>query len=183
MRNKNDLAQMYEMFNHLVEPVKDRADWTTIREELLAKGFFVAPASTKYHGNYEGGLWEHSLMVTNALLHLTEKLNLTWTRKESPYYVGLFHDLCKCDRYKYYEVTQSYRYSEDMLFTGHGDKSVMIASTLVSLTEEEVACIRYHMGAFTDKEEWGKYTKAVNTYPNVLYTHTADMIASHIFNT
>lgn len=25
--------------------------------------FFVAPASTKYHGNYDGGLAEHSLNV------------------------------------------------------------------------------------------------------------------------
>ena len=25
--------------------------------------FFTAPASTKFHGDYEGGLWEHSLKV------------------------------------------------------------------------------------------------------------------------
>ena len=38
-------------------------------------------------------------------------------------------------------------------FCGHGDKSVMIASMITKLTEEEVMCIRYHMGAFTDKAE------------------------------
>lgn len=27
-------------------------------------GFFDAPASTKYHGNYAGGLFDHSLAVT-----------------------------------------------------------------------------------------------------------------------
>lgn len=26
---------------------------------LMAYGFFTAPASTKYHGNYEGGLLNH----------------------------------------------------------------------------------------------------------------------------
>ena len=44
-------------------------------------------------------------------------------------------------------------------------------------------CIRYHMGAFTEKEEWRLYTRAVNQFPNVLWTHQADMIASHIYNT
>lgn len=41
-------------------------------------------------------------------------------------------------------------------------------------------CIRYHMGAFTDKEEWQDYTRAIHRYPNVLWTHQADMIAAHI---
>ena len=44
----------------------------------------------------------------------------------------------------------------------------------------ELNSIRYHMGAFTDKEEWRDYTCAVHRYPNVLWTHHADMIASHV---
>lgn len=36
------------------------------------------------------------------------------------------------------------------------------------------------MGAFTDKEEWNNYTRAIHKYPNVLWTHHADMIAAHI---
>ena len=51
---------------------------------------------------------------------------------------------------------------------------------LINLTDEETMCIRYHMGAFTDQKEWEYYTRAVKKYPNVLYTHTADMIASQI---
>ena len=50
----------------------------------------------------------------------------------------------------------------------------------LELTEEEKMCIRYHMGAFTDQKEWEYYSRAVNLYHNVLYTHTADMIASQI---
>ena len=30
------------------------------------------------------------------------------------------------------------------------------------------------------KEEWNDYTRAVKNYPNVLWTHQADMIASHV---
>lgn len=50
----------------------------------------------------------------------------------------------------------------------------------IELTEEEKACIMYHMGAFVDSKEWEFYSRAVKKYPNVLYTHTADMIASQI---
>lgn len=51
---------------------------------------------------------------------------------------------------------------------------------LIPLTMEEILCIRYDMGAFVDKSEWNDYTRAVHLYPNVLWTHTADMVAAHI---
>ena len=60
--------------------------YNAISTELLIKrleaiNFFVAPASTKYHGAYIGGLFDHSLEVANALVHLTIKLNLNWIRQ------------------------------------------------------------------------------------------------------
>ena len=63
---------------------------------------------------------------------------------------------------------------------GHGSKSILVLSPHIMLTEEESFCIRYHMGAFTDKDEWRFYSEAVHLYPNVLWTHTADMVASQI---
>ena len=36
------------------------------------------------------------------------------------------------------------------------------------------------MGAFVDQKEWNDYTRAIHKYSNVLWTHTADMIAAHI---
>ena len=67
--------------------------------------------------------------------------------------------------------------------TGHGDLSVLLSANIgVILTEEEIACIRWHMGAFDDSKNWNKYNLAIQKYPNVLYTHTADMIASQIKN-
>ena len=36
--------------------------------------FFKAPASTRYHGSYEGGLLEHSLNVYDRLLWEVENL-------------------------------------------------------------------------------------------------------------
>ena len=63
---------------------------------------------------------------------------------------------------------------------GHGEKSVMLLSQYLSLTMEEILCIRYHMGAFVDQKEWNDYTRAIHEYPNILWTHMADMIAAHI---
>lgn len=60
------------------------------------------------------------------------------------------------------------------------DSATMLLSQFYTLTEEEIACIRYHMGAFTDKAEWDDYTRAVRLHPNVLWTHHADMLASHV---
>lgn len=65
---------------------------------------------------------------------------------------------------------------------GHGSKSVAIASTLIQLTPEEVACIRYHMGAY-EKDEWDNLDVAIRRFNNVLWTHTADMMASKFYNT
>lgn len=145
---------------------------------LEAMGFFNAPASTKYHGNYEGGLFDHSWAVVNALVDLTEQLYLTWDRPNSPYIVGMFHDLCKIDNYVKNEAGL-YEYNENTLIKGHGEKSVMLLSQFMTLTYEEILCIRYHMGAFYTNEI-DDYSKAVEHCPNVLYTHTADMIAAKI---
>lgn len=157
--------------------------------------FFTAPASTKYHGNHEGGLLEHSDMVTRFLVVLTKGNHLTWMNPRSPYIVGMFHDLCKIDQYRHpvmgqlYEGggktspiydKQAWEYNPDILLKGHGDKPVMLLSQFYTLTEEEIMCIRYHMGAFTDKSEWNDYTRVVHQYPNVLWTHQADMLASQV---
>ena len=155
---------------------------TQLNVEFLKNlGFFTAPASTKYHGAYEGGLFDHSLAVTKCLVELTEKLDLRWGRPESPYIVGMYHDLCKCDNYVVDFETGRYIYNPDMYIPGHGDKSVIMLSKYLELTDEEIACIRWHMGAYeTDRKMWDYYDRAIAAYPNVLYTHTADMIASKI---
>lgn len=147
---------------------------------LRDMNFFTAPASTRFHGNHEGGLFDHSFEVAKTLVKLTGCNNLMWERKESPYIIGMFHDLCKTDYYISNGTGHYWEHNDDCLLKGHGEKSVMLLSQFYTLTEEEIMCIRYHMGAFTPKEEWSDYTRAVHTYPNVLWTHHADMIASHV---
>jgi hypothetical protein len=180
MSDKERLDLM--MTTNLLEIVKeDFLKW------LAENGFFTAPASTKYHGNYEGGLFDHSFMVMNLLVELSAANGLKWKRPASPFLVGMFHDLCKIDQYRIdnstpYTVGEptQYEYNPNTMYKGHGDKSIILLSQFTTLTDEETACIRYHMGAFTEKEEWRDYTHAVHAFPNVLWTHQADMLASHV---
>jgi 23S rRNA maturation-related 3'-5' exoribonuclease YhaM len=148
-------------------------------DKLLDMGFLKAPASTRYHGNYEGGLFDHSYEVAQELLAATCNNRLKWQRPESPWIVGMFHDLCKVDAYELKNSDPPEYSHANTILRGHGEKSVMIASTLLRLTEEEVYCIRFHMGAF-NHEEMNEYSRAVEKFPNVLWTHTADMIASKL---
>ena len=99
--------------------------------------------------------------------------------------------LCKMDNYQHPVIAETlggeeirddfkWEYAMDTLLKGHGDKSVIVLAQYFKLTEEEIMCIRYHMGAFCDKSEWNDYTRAVHKYTNVLWTHQADMLASHV---
>lgn len=163
-------------FTKIMDGIMDEESIT----KLVKLGFFSAPASTKYHGAYEGGLYEHSLNVMIVLQNLTDAIGLHWQRKESPIIVGMLHDLCKADLYQ--KNLDSWIHSDAPIIKGHGTKSVIYIQqhTNIKLTEEEVACITYHMGAFTPQEEWKDYTNAIHKYSNVLWTHTADMMASHV---
>lgn len=162
---------------------------------LQENSFFTAPASAKYHGVYEGALFDHSFLVYKTLKDFTEKNSLKWRRPQSPFIVGMFHDVCKYDRYtpiietKYAEkdgqklvgvdVVTGYEYNEDVMLEGHGSKSVMLLSQFMTLTEEEMLCIRFHMGAY-EKDDWKMFDKAIKKYPNVMWTHHADMLVSKL---
>lgn len=145
-------------------------------------GYFKCPAAKSHHGSCEGGLVTHSVEVGKQLVNFTEKLNLKWETPESPWVVGLLHDICKTDDYiwNFVNTENCIEMNPNCLFEGHGAKSVLMLSGHFPLTTEETMCITYHMGSFTDKEEWKFYSNAIKMYPNVLYTHMADMIASQI---
>lgn len=172
-----------EQFKTIMKPAFP-AGMKVMIDSLNDLGFFEAPASVSHHGNYSGGLFDHSICVTNCLIDLTQRLELKWSRESSPYLIGMFHDLCKCDNYKRCPEgadPEHWEYNNAAILTGHGDKSVIMLQKLVTLTDEEIACIRWHMGAFDDKAHWNNYGQAVTQYPNVLFTHTADMMAARIF--
>ena len=150
---------------------------------LKEQGFFTKPAAIKHHGNYQGGLFDHSLTVAQCLNTMTKCMNVNWQNPRSPFVVGMFHDLCKVDDYviKQEDSGKFFEYNNDKILTGHGDKSIIMLSQFLNLTEEEILCIRYHMGAY-QTDDWNSYDKAIRKYETVLWTHTADMYASKVLN-
>ena len=155
---------------------------SSIFEYIVKNGILVCPASTKWHGNYEGGLFDHCKAMYEAFSEMTERLGLKWTRPQSVGNVSWGHDVCKLDAYVKNTENSSenaYKYNPESTFHGHGMKSAVILQQHARLTEEELYCIIYHMGAY-ETNQWEAYEKAIKKYPNVLFTHTADMCASKI---
>ena len=164
---------------------------------LESTDFFVAPASTRFHGAYPGGLAEHSAAVCQALMALRDELEPAAkdAREEraaacSAVLVALVHDICKADYYKEstrrqknpegkWEDVRSYTVREDALPLGHGEKSLYLAAKFFDLTDEEAAAIRWHMGAYCDHDRYREMGQAYDRYPLALLVHGADMIATH----
>lgn len=160
-----------------------------------ASDFFKAPASTRYHGAYAGGLLEHSLNVYDCLCdylsrsRAKEKYGMNYS-PESVAIVALLHDLCKVNFYQ--ETTRNVKedgvwktvpyYSiDDKLPYGHGEKSVYIVSGYMRLTRDEAFAIRYHMG-FAGAESVnaiGNIGKAFEMFPLAFALSVADMEASY----
>lgn len=177
---KQDRINQYKIIMYNVKGDLECYTRPNIVRRLDKMGFFDAPASINHHGTYSGALFDHSLAVTGALLDYTDKMGLTWSDARSPYIVGMFYDLCKCDNYKV--VDGKWKYNPNMILPGHGEKSIIMLQNIApdALTNEEIACIRWHMGAFDDRNNWEYYTRAVAKFPNVMYTHAADMAAAYI---
>ena len=117
--------------------------------------FFEAPASTRFHGAYPGGLVEHSLNVYYALLGQS---TIREYGRESVAVVALLHDVCKTG---YYRRERDGKYSvKDQLPMGHGEKSVYLVMKFMDLTDEEALAIRWHMGAYDDAFRGG--SRALN---------------------
>ena len=121
--------------------------------------FYYAPASTRFHGNHEGGLLEHSLNVYDALKDLVKQFPEIAVSEETIAISALFHDLCKAN---YYAVgtknvkdeatgqwhKEPFYKAEDQFPVGHGEKSVIILLRHMKLTDEEIYAIRWHMSGF-----------------------------------
>lgn len=162
---------------------------------LVNMGFFIKPASISFHGQQSGDLFRHSFAVADVLIDMTEKFDVEWERPQSPFIVGMFHDVCKMDDYMDENasdivmmgtgspVSKNPKWVKNpaKLLKGHGDKSVMMLSQWINLTEEEMLCIRYHMGAY-QTDEWQEWDRAIRKYETVLWTHTADMYASKVMD-
>lgn len=154
--------------------------------------FFTAPASTRYHGSYEGGLCEHSLNVYSCLKdfmarpRMKEMYGISYS-DESIAIAALLHDLCKINFYVpgtrnvkengVWKSVPTYTINDTLPY-GHGEKSVYIISGFMRLTRDEAFAIRYHMG-FSTNDDPGTVGKALEMFPLAFALTVADMEAAY----
>lgn len=158
---------------------------------LASIGFLSAPASTRYHGAYEGALLDHSVNVLQA----AEKLGVAWLGGEeynkihnSVVICALLHDVGKCGQFgKPLYVpnilksgkpsdTQPYATNPDLMTLPHEIVSVVEVTKFIDLTEEEQRAIAWHNGLY------GAFKYDIQGKENPLYMiiHFADMWASRV---
>lgn len=157
-------------------------------------GFYTAPASTQYHGAYEGALLTHSLNV----LHAAERLTVAWLGgaeynkiQNSVILCALLHDVGKCGQFgKPLYVpnilksgkpseTKPFETNKDLMTLPHEIVSCIEVTKFIDLTEEEQRAIAWHNGLY------GAFKYDIQGKENILYMiiHFADMWASRVMET
>ena len=169
--------------------------------------FFRAPSSTNHHGNFDGGLCQHSLNVYKALKKLIEMDNelalsekhISDITEDTIIIISLLHDLCKVNFYKkdvkmwkdetapYGSQWKSYYgyVCDDKYPLGHGEKSVIILQNFIKVAPVEAMAIRWHMGMTDPGIYLSPYTKSAmnvscNDVPIVVLLQQADYMASFL---
>jgi len=188
--NKKEILGIFEQYVH-----RDGSD--KLIDYLVNKSdFFTAPASTRFHGSYDGGLARHSLNVYHCFKAYLERervreLYHLSASEETIAICALLHDICKVDVYTrgtrnvkndqgVWEKVPTY-FFEDKLPYGHGEKSVYMITGFMRLTREEAFAIRYHMG-FSGSEDSLNVGKAFEMFPLAFALSTADMEATYFLD-
>lgn len=188
MTHQEEFTQIYKEFIH-----REGADKFLEYLESKSSDFFAAPASTRYHGSYAGGLVEHSINVYKCLKAYLERervkdvYGISYS-DETIALVSLLHDVCKINCYKagtrnvkddngVWQKVPTFNF-DDQLPYGHGEKSVYIISGFMRLSREEAFAIRFHMG-FSGIEDKGTIGKVFEMFPLAFALSVADMEATY----
>ncbi len=189
-----------EFINLLRSTEREYIDY--VIEDIDKLGFFSAPASTRFHLNFDGGLCQHSLNVCHVALMLREQMIAMkpeiadYLKKDSVIIASLLHDVCKADIYKpvvkkqknafgVIEDVPGYDVDYSNFPLGHGEKSVIVILRCgFDLTDDEIMAIRWHMAAwdlpFQSPELKNNINKARDICPLCSLIQTADTLASNI---
>lgn len=192
----NDL-EIQNLKNKFIELLKStkREGIENLIDFIEKTDFFKAPASTRFHGSYKGGLLVHSLNVYECLLEqvntkmfIDKKTNIN---EDSIIICSLLHDLCKAcfyaedtrnvkDKVTGQWHTEPYYTVDDKIPYGHGEKSVMMIEEFIKLKPVERYSIRWHMGFTEPKELYNTIGNAYEKYPFALALHIADLEATYL---
>lgn len=151
--------------------------------------FFTAPASTKYHHAWEGGLCQHSLEVYDNLKDINDVKCLGYD-DATIIICGLLHDLAKTN---YYEPTSfnrkidgkwvaipGYKVTDNPIpYGNHESTSAWMIRQYIGLTfEEEVAVLHHHAAMSYDSVK--EIPSGVWSNNLMVSLHIADMMSAYI---
>ena len=194
MTREEAVRRFTELYKeHIAQREGGEALWSMISDERVSD-FFKAPASTRFHGAFAGGLVIHSVNVYDCLRVLVSRKRWTQTYGNRAYTereiatVSLLHDFCKVNCYRetmrnvkkdgVWIAVPSYEYDDRKPY-GHGEKSVYYLSKyLKDLSDEEAYAIRFHMG-FSEEEDKRTVGAAFEKYPLAVALSFADMEATY----
>lgn len=192
-----------EMIDYIIKDVNEAA---ALKDWLDSTDFWTAPASTRFHGDFKGGLSLHTLIVIKQSLVFAKPLleNFFTSQNGEKYNIfakdifisALAHDFCKTGFYGVeYRNTKDisgnwikqpfYKTKSDNRNLGHGNESVLmlldIMPTMIK-NRPVLEAISRHMG-FSDLSDSDGYNYSnFLENPLVLLLQLADQSAANWFN-
>lgn len=192
MLTQNQIETNWDRFKNLLlqvnrDGVSDLVNYLDVDTDMK-----IAPASTRYHGNYAGGLCEHCLNVYDNLVAITKVLNEEFDNS-TLIIVALLHDLSKINFYEKYEKNvkvgnewtkqSAYKVMDKknrFIYASHEQTSVFIASIYIDLSIEEQVSILSHHGGVGDRSlHIDTVSEMFSEYRLPKYLHTADLIDAY----
>lgn len=210
MLTNEQLQANHDEFVQLLRTInRQGANIEKLIDKLEHSDFFIAPASTKYHGAFYGGLCEHSLNVYYNLKHLVKykgpKIDTNEIPEDSITITALLHDLSKMNIYE-----RTYRNKKDynpqgnqsdgngrfdwvseeawkkkeavntFLYGNHEMNAEYMIRQFIPLTLEESVAILHHMGSMGYDSAKDDITAIYGKYALSPLLHAADLLATYI---
>ena len=190
MLSKEDIERNKQEFISLIYSIEREFNKDRLIEWLENKSdFFTAPASSKHHGSYEGGLCDHSLNVYYGLksiafsflsYDLDQEGNAHFKYPEDTFkIVGLLHDISKANYYeKYYRNVKDEKGNYNLVniklrntFIEQIYKLMQNGMFDMTIPDEKDKDVRTTI--MMDKQELQEYINRLNEYYEVSYYEVA----------
>jgi len=201
-----EIEENKETFIGLVKSIQRPGHIDKLLTKLEESDFYTAPASTKYHAAYKGGLVDHSLNVYYNLCSLIKNKHIEDYDEDTIKIVALFHDISKMNYYESYfmnkkvykdngtksdnvgrfdwESIEAYKTKdaeERFVLGNHAENSAFMINKYFSLSAEEYSAILNHMGSCDNHMFYGdNYATAFGRYKLAALLHVADMISTFV---
>lgn len=204
MLSKEQQQENVVRFESLINSIQRECNKEELFNVLRNSDFYYAPASTKYHCAFEGGLVYHCLGVYDALVKLNDSFNLQLD-PESMIICGLLHDFSKMNFYdktfmnkKIYSPTgkksdENGKFdwvsvpgyvtrdsNNRFVFGNHEQTAEFMVRNYIPLSIEESVAILHHMGGMNWDCSQVNIGEIYGKYSLAVALHLADMASTYL---